>query len=764
MRHLTRLFLAVCTFVLAITGASAQLDTTRVDLLLWGKLVSATPTSIVIDATRADGTTGQTSVQVTTATEVGGCTIDSVQPGTFTLIQLSPSATTAVADFIKFDGCAPTISFIGRVEQSLTSGLRVTTSQESDLGAAGISVDVRVSESTTIVTCDGYPLRLDEITPRTEVAINGLGTITSFSATSVQTYNDCSQSLAAEATFVAYRDSLFIVALTGTTDTLALKTSQVFSGVPLDSGLIIYSCDGRMVSVDDLVVGDPLTISYIDNPRRGKFLQYAQLQKNCPRHVSGRITVLSGNEMTIVDMSGNVITGTLTAETVVTSCIKTEATRDDLAVGVTVGASLYGTDDARTYGSISIIDDCPFAFYMQGTVTSRTDSSLSVKGFGADGTEQTLEFVSNDARLVTNCLNEPQPSSSVQQGNTVGVYYSLRRGQTTADMIAVLDPCTIAYVGGTIQAVSATTVDVFVDGPQAVVTYTFDAKTAFANCAGETITLDTALVGKTLFGIYNTASDPAYLMSATINVGCPAYGSVEGAVVFVTDSSVTVQTAKGAEDYLRSAYVSVYDTLMQPLDWTAITVGRTVCMTVDEQARIALRIFVDQACDALPNGPRVSKAVGKVVGATTSTIDIETRTGVTTYMLTDDTRMMTSSQSTLELSDVTAGVMVSIMCMDHTPTGMPIAASVVVMDGTTSVNDEEASPSAAMVWPNPASSTITLAGDDAFTTATLIDMHGRTVLSTSSRTINIASLPVGAYTVVITSPRGVRSAMVQVVR
>jgi hypothetical protein len=187
-------------------------------------------------------------------------------------------------------------------------------------------------------------------------------------------------------------------------------------------------------------------------------------------------------------------------------------------------------------------------------------------------------------------------------------------------------------------------------------------------------------------------------------------------------------------------------------------------MTVDEQSRIALRVFVDQTCDALPNGPRVSKAVGKVVGATTTTIDIETRTGVTTYMLTDDTRMMTSSQSTLELSDVTAGAMVSIMCMDHTPTGMPIAATVVVMDGTTSVDEDEASAASLAVSPNPASSALTIGADDAFTSATIIDMHGRTVLTSASRTINVASLPVGAYTVVVSSPRGVRSTMLQVVR
>ncbi|MBU3700050.1 MAG: T9SS type A sorting domain-containing protein [Candidatus Kapabacteria bacterium] len=761
MRHLTRHLLVVLTIVLTCSGASAQLDTARVDLLLWGKLVSATATSIVVDATRADGITGQFSVDVTPATSIAGCTIDSVQPGTYTLVQLDPNSAADRAEFIKFDGCSATISFVGRVERAITSGLRITTSQDSDLGVAGVSVDVLVSVGTTVVSCDGYPLRLDEIAPLAEVGISGYGTSSNFSASSVQTFNDCSQTLGGEATFIAFRDSLFIVALAGSSDTLALASMPDYSKVPLDSGLIIYSCDGRMLSVDELVMGDPLVISYIDNPRRGKFLQYAQLQKNCPRHATGRITELSGNEMTIVDLGGTTIKGLLTAETAVTSCAKTDATRDDLEVGMTIGASLYGSEDARTFGSITIIEDCPFAFYTQGTVISRTDSTLTVNGYGADGAEKSTEFTSSQATLVTNCLNEPQPSNSVEPGNTVGVYYSVRRGQLVSDLIAVLDPCTIAYVGGTIQSVTPTTVELFVDGPQSVVTLTYDANSSFANCAGRGIDIDTSLIGKTLFGIYNTSADPAYLMSATINVGCPAYGNVEGTVVLVTDSSIAVQTAKGLEDYLRSPYVSVYDTVMQPLEWSAITAGRMICMTVDEQARLVLRVFVDKACEELPGGPRVSKIVGKVVDATETTVLIETRTGITTYLITDDTRMMTSSQS--EVTFIPQGAMVSIMCMDHTPAGMPIAASVVVMDGTTGISDYDDSNTPALL-PNPASSIVSLGGDDAFTSATIIDLNGRVVLTSVSRSIDISSLPIGAYTVVVSSPRDVRSAMLQVVR
>ena len=152
------------------------------------------------------------------------------------------------------------------------------------------------------------------------------------------------------------------------------------------------------------------------------------------------------------------------------------------------------------------------------------------------------------------------------------------------------------------------------------------------------------------------------------------------------------------------------------------------------------------------------------MGATASTIDIETRAGVTTYMLTDDTRMMTSTQAAIELSDVSAGAMVSVMCMDHTPTGMPIAASVVLMSTTTSVDDESTTTSSLVIAPNPASTSITLAGDAEITRATIIDMQGRTVMVASSRTLDVSQLPVGTYTVHVATATGMQTMMMQVVR
>ncbi len=763
MQFIPRLALSLLALIVTTLGASAQFDTTRTDLLVWGKLISSSASEIVLDATRPDGTTGRLAIGVNSATQVSGCTLDSVAAGTYTLAMLNPASSSPLADLIKFEGCAPMIGVMARVTGRTGSTLLVESTQPSELGADGLAISVVVTSMTSIVSCDGFALQLDDLVPNTEIALNGTGTASNFRAASIQTFNDCSQSYGAEATFIAYRDSLFFVAVNGATDTLALRIDGGGRGILGDSSTVVYSCDGQQLSINDLAAGDPLSIYYTEHPRRGTFLQYAQLLRDCPTHVTGSVTAISGNELTVTSTDGQTYSAAITNETIVSTCTKRESSRDDLAVGQTVNAVIVESKGARNYNSISILDDCAFAFYIQGTATFVTDSFVVVQGYAADGSTQTLELGINPGTLVVNCLNEPQTLAAVQPRNTIGVYYSVRQGVTIADMIAVLDPCTIAYIGGTIQAVTPTSIALFADGPQATVTLTYDAKTAFANCAGETIQIDSTHIGKTLFGIYNTTSDPQYLMSGTINVGCPAYGNVEGTVVAVNDSSVTVQTAAGAEAFARSVYVAVYDTLLQPLEWSAITLGQTLCMTVDEQARIALRVFVDQACDALPNGPRVSKAVGKVVGATATTIDIETRSGITSYMLTDNTRMMTSSQSSITLSDVTAGAMVSVMCMDHTPTGMPIAASVVLMNTTTSV-DEESSTTSLVIAPNPASTTITLAGDTEITRATIIDMQGRTVMVASSRTIDVSQLPVGTYTVNVATATGMQTMMMQVVR
>ncbi len=764
MHLISRLALSVLALIVTTLGASAQFDTTNTELLVWGKLISSSSSQVVVDATRPDGSTGQMAISVVAETQISGCTLDSVVAGTYTLVMLNPQSSSPLADLIKFEGCAPMIGVMARVTSRNGSVLEVQSTQQSELGASGLSISVQTSSATSIVSCDGYALQLSDLTPNTEIALNGTGTASNFTATSIQTVNDCSQAYGAEALFIAYRDSLFIVAVNGTTDTLALRIDGGGRGILGDSSTVVYSCDGQPLSIDKLVAGDPLSIYYFDNPRRGKFLQYAQLKRNCPIHVAGTISAINGNELTVAGNDGQLYAATVTNETTVTSCTKRETTRDDLAVGQTVNATIVETNTARTYTAINVVDDCSFAFYLQGTVKMVTDSFIVVNGYMADGSQRDLELGVSPGTLIVNCLNEPQAITAVQPGNTVGVYYSTSQGVSFADLVSVLDPCVVSYIGGTIEAVTPTSIALFSDGPQATVTLTYDGTTTFANCTGQTITIDSSMIGAQLFGVYNNASDPQYLMSATISIGCPTYGNVEGTVVGISDSVIVVQTPAGSETFVRSVYVSVYDTLLQPLEWSAIELGQTVCMTVDEQARIALRVFVDQACDALPNGPRMSKAVGKVVGATATTIDIDTRSGVTTYMLTDDTRMMTSSQTSITLSDVTAGAMVSVMCMDHTPTGMPIAASVVLMSTTTSVNDESSSTSSLVIAPNPASTSITLAGDAEITRATIIDMQGRTVMVASSRTLDVSQLPVGTYTVQVATATGMQTMMMQVVR
>ena len=766
MHLISRLALSVLALIVTTLGASAQFDTTNTELLVWGKLISSSSSQVVVDATRPDGSTGQMAISVVAETQISGCTLDSVVAGTYTLVMLNPQSSSPLADLIKFEGCAPLIGVMARVTGLNGSVLDVQSTQQSELGASGLAISVQTSSATSIFSCDGYALQLSDLTPNTEIALNGTGTASNFTATSIQTVNDCSQAYTAEVTFVEFRavESLFVVAITGTTDTLALKIDAFIPGGRGDSSIALYSCDGQLLSIDALQPGDPLSIAIIDSPRRGKFLQYAQLQRNCPIHVAGTISAINGNEVTVAGNDGQLYAATVTNETTVTSCTKRETTRDDLAVGQTVNATIVETNTARTYTVINVVDDCSFAFYVQGTVKMVTDSFIVVNGYMADGSQRDLELGVSPGTLTVNCLNEPQAITAVQPGNTVGVYYSTSQGVSFADLVSVLDPCTIAYIGGTIEAVTPTSIALFSDGPQATVTLTYDGTTTFADCTGQTITIDSSMIGAQLFGVYNTASDPQYLMSATISIGCPTYGNVEGTVVGISDSVIVVQTPAGSETFVRSVYVSVYDTLMLPIEWSAIELGQTVCMTVDEQARIALRVFVDQACDALPNGPRMSKAVGKVVSATATTIDIDTRSGVTTYMLTDDTRMMTSSQTSITLGDVTAGAMVSVMCMDHTPTGMPIAASVVLMSTTTSVDDESSSASTLVLAPNPASTSITLAGDAEITRATIIDMQGRTVMVASSRTLDVSQLPVGTYTVQVATATGMQTMMMQVVR
>jgi hypothetical protein len=518
-----------------------------------GKFLRSTPTSIFLETTEQDGAVREREIGYTSETLIGGCTLDEVEKGTSTFVVIRPIRIfPPQADLVKFDGCQPTLHGVGVVEKVAASTVTVVLAGDSDFGADGTTVDLICDTSTQFYTCDGRMSSLDALSKGTSVSIRAIGGSV-FTALSVQSRDDCPQTIGISARFLSYLGEVFTVVTEPDQDTLALRVDQSISGVPADSGLALFSCDGRLVTVDELEAGDPLSLVYLLIPRRGTYFQYAQLTNDCPKYVTGRITALAGSQVTIAS-GDSTYTAWTTATTVAGTCSDRSPGLDDLAVGQLVSVSLVEKVGGFEILTINILDDCPYAFYLYGIVESVDQSSLVVKGISSESpTEDTYRVVVNSSTMSVDCSNEPLALEQLSAGNTVNVYFRVSRGERIADFVIRQEPCDAGYVEGIITNVAASSIDVKTVGA-GVMTYTYDQATAFSDCEGRTLEIDTAYIGQSIVGVTRGAgSGSPYLHAA--RVGCDTAGNNVGVVMTVgavkelDGSTLIVDTRNGAESF-----------------------------------------------------------------------------------------------------------------------------------------------------------------------------------------------------------------------
>ncbi|MBU3678991.1 MAG: T9SS type A sorting domain-containing protein [Candidatus Kapabacteria bacterium] len=682
-----RIALLIACLVVACGSLFAQRDTSNPDRLIFGTFSRATSASVFVNEIVADGTTREQEISYTMETKINGCSIDSVLAGTVTTIVCSPiKIYPPRAMNILFDGCAPMITIIGSVTAIDTTTLTVELAETSVAGGVGERVGVDCDAQTVFASCDGRPLGRDDIGVGAEVAIRAAAS-KSLLARTVQTRDDCAQTVGVVAQFVSFDGTLFSVVAEPERDTVVLTVDPSASGVPADSGLALYTCDGRLVGAEQLQEGDGLSLNYLKIPRRGNFFLYAQLTKDCPTYITGRITRIDGSSVTVTTRD-SLYSATLTPATTYSSCAERIATRDDLMIGQRVSATLVNVQGGFEVTTISVVDDCPFAFFLYGEVRSIDASTVVVSGISSeDGQSADYQVSLDDQTMLVDCSNEPLSRGAFSIGNIVSVHYRTRADQRIADVVIRQDPCDVSTIRGVIGEVMSSTIEVAEDnGATQVIGY--DASTPFSDCYGNPIRIDTAYRGMGITCLMRKSSNGSlYLQAARIDVGC--------------------------------------------------------------------------AGDSVSSGLVMS--VGSVESLNGSTLTIATRDGSKAFALTNRTRMQTNSNAPAQKESMNAGDMVSVMSMTSTETGMPIAASVVVMESTTSVYDDAAARSLA-ISPNPAATVVDVVGPVNTVIVSIYNSRGEQVVHSSALRIDASSLPVGAYVVVVTGDGDVRSALLRIVR
>lgn len=752
MKLFTRPLLVILSLLLA-TQIQAQVDTTASWRIVHGTLVEATSKQVRVEVTGLNGVSAAETFGIGSETMVDGCELAKVEAGTQLLIYLTDlSSTIPTAAYVKFYGCQPNWNISSAI-LAISSGVLTLETRDNAAGTMGDTLSVTFDGATVFMSCTGMPRTAKDFQVGGAVAVYAVGQKDRLRATSVLSQDDCGESVFVDATFVAYTDSTFVVAVEGNDEALRLIVSEMFGRIPADSALPIYTCSGEAVPVSNLRIGDKLNVMYLSIPRQGDYLQYAQLQRDCPITVSGRITGVDGRRITVNDGVNDYV-ASIDDATKLYDCQGQIVDPALLIVGLRVEATITEPQSESRYLLIQVREDCPYAYYLSGRVTSVESGSFTAEGFSSEGNSTEPRSISLDAAsVVLNCVNEPGSSESIQPGSDVVVYYRTSGVRRIADAIMVQTPCDVAPFSGMVLAVTDESLTVGVDSLSAQ-KLVVDGTGVLTDCNGEVVALSQSLVGSTVHGIILVNSKPPIVRSATFSVGCPKVITESGIITMVTDSALYLQGASGSLELMRSPYSAVYDASLVPAEWSSLSLGDEVCCMYDANGKMLYRVIASSTCDEVErNGAK--PIVGTVSSAGSNELTIDAPAGQMSFALTSTTEMVTTSNAPVSMADISAGMRVSIQCSGHNRAGQQVASSVTVMLSPTSV-DEKNVAAQLMLSPNPASGIVMISNARAGEIITLYDQRGNRVLRTDAPMANVSSLPVGLYSVVLENGTAMR--------
>ncbi len=744
MKLLTRPLLVILILLLA-TQIQAQVDTTASWRIVHGTLVEATSKQVRVEVTGLNGFSAAETFGIGAETVVDGCELAKVETGTQLLIYLADGNSTApTAAYIKFYGCEPNWNISATI-LSISSGELTLQTRDNAVGTVGDTLRVTFDNATVFMSCTGMPRTENDFSAGTAVAVYAVGQKGKFRATSILSQDDCGESVFVNGTFVSYSDSTFVVAVEGKDEALRLIVSEMFGRIPADSALPIYTCYGEPVPAADLRVGDQLNVMYLSIPRQGEYLQYGQLQRDCPITIYGKIVAIDGRRVTIND-GGDDYSARVDDETKLADCQGQIVDVSQLVVGMRIEAIVTAPQSESRYLSIQIKDECPYAFSIGGKISAVSQTAVTINGLSSeDRTEGSRELSFDAASVVLDCLNLPLGIDRLQVGSDVVAYYRSSGSQRIADMVIVQAPCDVSSFAGTVLSATASVITVS-DADGSARSLAVDASSKLNDCNGESIAISASLVGTTVTGAVLNSTTPPSIQWATFFLGCPVIVNEGGIIAEVGDSSLTLQRSSGRVELQRSSYTVVYDSYTMPTDWSTLRMGDSVCTWYDDASKLLYRIMAGSTC-ASSEADGAKQMIGMVTSSSSGELTIENAAGEMSFALTNNTSMLTSNNAPVSASEISSGMRVSVMSDSYNRRGQPVASSVTVMMSPTSVDEESASP-AVVVSPNPASDNVTFGNTLPGEMVTLFDQRGNRVLRTDAQTVNVSTLAPGIYSVV----------------
>lgn len=435
----------------------------------------------------------------------------------------------------------------------------------------------------------------------------------------------------------------------------------------------------------------------------------------------------------------------------------------DLKAGDSVQVLMTVYADGRAdLGGLQLNKNCPpvpdlgLLELAQGVIVSINDDSVVVRSVTGRNVAARL----TDDTFIGDCAGRPLDASEVTLGKEAYVSGYRNNGVFIATYVYEIGDCNYQTIAAVVESAQGDQAVIRTESGRSVV-MTIAEDAMVTDCSGRERVLTDALLWEKLARLtINTASDPAVIEAASIDVACPGIVVASGIIARIDDERMVVDTG-GFEVEIERPNTYATDVTGEIVEWSDIEVGQTVCLQYTFLPGLDLPIYaivyVGVNCFGEPSTKPII-ATGTVIKNENDWITVQTKSSEATFAITDATGLIGAPT----IPAVDPGTKVRVSSIARLKSLQPIATMIEVQD-VTSVEEEEVPVEERLASPNPATTQLEILVP--FTEAVVYSLEGNVMLSTTLPVVDLSNQSTGIYVLRLTTPSGqIRSQLVQIVR
>lgn len=539
----------------------------------------------------------------------------------------------------------------------------------------------------------------------------------------------------------------------------------------------ITTCERQVLSLDEIEIGRQVS-SYGEVGEDGNsvVIGYLETTDDCPQtnYFLGVIEEVTDSSVVLNTDAFGVIeplapyaadgSGRRDPELIgATDCIGGYLKWSELSAGDSVLALMTVYADGRAdLGGLQLTEGCPNDPILgsleiaNGTLVSINDDSLVVRS--VNGRDVTARIT--DETFIGDCTGRPLDVSEITIGNIVLVSGSRNNGVFIAKYVYEIGDCNAQTIAAVVEGAQDGTATVRTETGRSIrMSIATDAM--ITDCSGrERVLTDSRLWERLARITINTASDPAEIVAAYVDVDCPGIVVASGTIERIDDERMVVDTG-GFSVELERQYTYATDPGGEILEWGDIEIGQTVCLQYTFLPGVQLPIYAIVQVGVNCFGELSSKpivATGKVTKNENDWITVQTGSTEATFAITDATGLTGAPT----IPSVEPGTTVRISSLERLKSLQPVATMIEVQQ-VTSVDEDVAVEMDNIASPNPATTMLEI--NVPFVEAALYTLEGNAIVSTTASTLDLGSCFSGTYVLRLITPSGQsRSQLVQIVR